>query len=323
MKINRTVAIIGECMIELSGQPFLPQQQRFGGDTLNTALYLARLIPTLHPQYITGLGTDNYSALMQKAWEKEGINCQSIITIPEKLPGLYAIEIDTRGERSFHYWRSDAAARYIATDNRFVAHLDTLPDDSVIYLSGISLAILTPKGKEALVTQLIRLKQRGITLIVDSNYRPRLWDLIPHAQEWFEKLYRLSDIALVTGDDEQALWQQPSLTEQKIVERLHQWGNNNVIVKLGAKGAFWSDGENTGYICPKPIQHVIDTTAAGDSFNAGFIAAWLQNYPLPTCCLWGNTLAGLVIQHHGAIIPHNITDSFYSLIKDNHETVNC
>ncbi|TBL32815.1 sugar kinase, partial [Klebsiella oxytoca] len=70
-------------------------------------------------------------------------------------------------------------------------------------------------------------------------------------QEWFEKLYRLSDIALVTGDDEQALWQQPSLTEQKIVERLHQWGNKNVIVKLGAKGAFWSDGENTGYICPK------------------------------------------------------------------------
>lgn len=109
-----------------------------------------------------------------------------MITIPEKLPGLYAIEIDTCGERSFHYWRSDAAARYIATDNRFATHLDTLPDDSVIYLSGISLAILTPKGKEALITQLIRLKQRGLTLIVDSNFRPRLWDLIPHAQEWFE-----------------------------------------------------------------------------------------------------------------------------------------
>ena len=80
---------------------------------------------------------------------------------------------------------------------------------------------------------------------------------------------------------------------------------------------------NTGYICPKPIQHVIDTTAAGDSFNAGFIAAWLQTTPLPTCCLWGNTLAGLVIQHHGAIIPHNITRFILFTIKDNHETVNC
>ncbi|MBI6530939.1 sugar kinase [Proteus vulgaris] len=323
MKTNRTVAIIGECMIELSGQPFLPQQQRFGGDTLNTALYLARLIPTLHPYYITGLGTDTYSTLMQKAWEEEGINCQYIITIPEKLPGLYAIEIDPCGERSFHYWRNDAATRYIATDSRFTTHLNALPNNSVIYLSGISLAILTPEGKESLLTQLIHLKQRGITLIVDSNYRPRLWDSIPHAQEWFEKLYRLSDIALVTGDDEQMLWQQPVLTEQDIAQRLHQWGNQNVIVKLGAHGAFWSDGIDTGYLSPKPIDYVVDTTAAGDSFNAGFIAAWLQNNRLPTCCLWGNTLAGLVIQHHGAIIPHQVTDSFYTLIKDNHDTVNC
>lgn len=323
MKTNKTVAVIGECMIELSGQPFLPQQQRFGGDTLNTALYLSRLIPSLHPHYITGLGTDTYSALMQKAWEDEGINCQSVITIPEKLPGLYAIEIDACGERSFHYWRNDAAARYITTDRRFATHLNTLPDNSVIYLSGISLAILTPEGKEALLSQLIHLKQRGFTLIVDSNYRPRLWDSIPHAQEWFEKLYSISDIALVTGDDEQILWQNPALTEQDIAQRLHQWGNQNVIVKLGANGAYWSDGKNTGYIFPKPIDSVIDTTAAGDSFNAAFIAAWLQNYSLPTCCLWGNTLAGLVIQHYGAIIPHEITDSFYTLIKDNHDTVNC
>ncbi|QIF95012.1 sugar kinase [Proteus vulgaris] len=323
MKTNRTVAIIGECMIELSGQPFLPQQQRFGGDTLNTALYLSRLEPSLHPRYITGLGADTYSTLMKKAWEEEGINCQSVITIPEKLPGLYAIEIDPCGERSFHYWRNDAAARYIAADSRFTTHLNALPNNSVIYLSGISLAILTPKGKESLLTQLIHLKQRGITLIVDSNYRPRLWDSIPHAQEWFEKLYRLSDIALVTGDDEKMLWQQPILTEQSIAQRLHQWGNQNVIVKLGAHGAFWSDGIDTGYIAPKPIDSVVDTTAAGDSFNAGFIAAWLQNNHLPTCCLWGNTLAGLVIQHHGAIIPHKVTDSFYTLIKDNHDTVNC
>lgn len=323
MKTNKTVAVIGECMIELSGQPFLPQQQHFGGDTLNTALYLSRLIPSLHPHYITGLGTDTYSALMQKAWEDEGINCQSVITIPEKLPGLYAIEIDACGERSFHYWRNDAAARYITTDHRFAEQLNALPDNSVIYLSGISLAILTPEGKEALLTQLIHLKQRGFTLIVDSNYRPRLWDSIPHAQEWFKKLYSISDIALVTGDDEQLLWQYSASTEQDIAQRLHQWGNQNVIVKLGASGAYWSDGKNAGYISPKPIDSVIDTTAAGDSFNAAFIAAWLQNHSLPTCCLWGNTLAGLVIQHHGAIIPHEITDSFYTLIKDNHDTVNC
>lgn len=310
-------------MIELSGQPFQPQQQRFGGDTLNTALYLSRLIPSLHPAYITGLGTDTYSALMQQAWENEGINCQWVIPIPEKLPGLYAIEIDKQGERSFHYWRNDAAAKYIATNNQFSSHLDALPNHSVVYLSGISLAILTPEGKKALLTQLEQLKKRGITLIVDSNYRPRLWDSIAHAQEWFEKLYRLCDIALVTGDDEQMLWQQPTLTETAIAQRLHQWGNQSVIVKLGSHGAYWSQNNDSGYVCPKPIDSIIDTTAAGDSFNAAFIAAWLQKQNLPTCCLWGNTLAGLVIQHHGAIIPRKVTDLFYLLIKDNHDTVNC
>ncbi|HCH49481.1 MAG TPA: sugar kinase [Proteus sp.] len=323
MNINNTVAIIGECMIELSGQPFQPQQQRFGGDTLNTALYLSRLMPALHPVYITGLGADAYSKLMQQAWEQEGINCQSIITIPEKLPGLYAIEIDPQGERSFHYWRNDAAARYIATDKRFTQYLNQLPDHSVVYLSGISLAILPQEGKQALLSQLSKLKKRGITLIVDSNYRPRLWNSIDDAQIWFEKLYQLSDIALVTGDDEQLLWQQGSLSETAIAERLHQQGNHSVIVKLGSRGAFWSKDGLSGYITPKPIDNVIDTTAAGDSFNAAFIAAWLQKKCLPSCCLWGNTLAGLVIQHHGAIIPHEITDLFYLLIKDNYDAVNC
>lgn len=105
------VAFFGECMVELSGEPL---RRTFGGDTLNTALYLARLGRNrgIDVSYATGLGEDKLSVEMKRAWNDEYIDTSLIETVSDKQPGLYLVETDVNGERTFLYWRNDSAAKY-------------------------------------------------------------------------------------------------------------------------------------------------------------------------------------------------------------------
>lgn len=303
MKKEKKLAIIGECMIELSGKPFESQQQNFGGDSLNTAVYLSRLQPDVAVQYMTGLGTDQYSQSMLSAWQNEGIDTCLVSQNETKIPGLYAIAIDASGERTFSYWRNDSAARYMCEHNDFEQNIASLIDADLLYLSGISLAILPDAGKDKLLTALATLKQAGVKIAVDSNYRPRLWQNPAHAQLWLNKLYQLSDIALVTGDDEDLLLGTEDTDPTIIAQRLHDLGINQVVVKLGSEGAMWSQAGQQGTVTGNKVDQVVDTTAAGDSFNAAYLAAWCSEQSMAECCAWGNSLASQVIQHKGAVIP--------------------
>ncbi|WP_372019645.1 sugar kinase [Photobacterium swingsii] len=302
---QKKVAIIGECMIELSGKPFEQQMQSYGGDTLNTAVYLSRLCTGLTPYYVTGLGCDSYSQNMRAMWQQEGIDTSLVLTMEGKLPGLYAIQIDDFGERSFHYWRNDSAARYLCEHNGFFAVVEQLKTMDLIYLSGISLAILPDEGKTALLHALASLKQHSVKIAVDSNYRPRLWPNPSDARKWLDRLYQLSDIALVTADDEDLLLDQDNAPPEQIADRLHHLGIDQVVVKLGADGAMWSCHQERGVVAGQKVDQVVDTTAAGDSFNGAYLAAWCHGMSMAESCYWGNALAAQVIQCKGAIVPTN------------------
>ncbi|EGQ8175655.1 TPA: sugar kinase [Vibrio vulnificus] len=316
---QKKIAIIGECMIELSGQPFQLQTQSFGGDTLNTAVYLSRLQEGLAPYYVTGLGCDSYSQLMKQSWQQEGINTSLVVNVEDKLPGLYSIQIDDQGERSFHYWRSDSAARYLCEQPQFEQLVEQLKPMDLIYLSGISLAILADDSKAILLGALARLKQHGVKVAVDSNYRPRLWRNRFEARNWLEQLYRLSDIALVTGEDEELLLGLEDTPAELIAERLHLLGVEQVVVKLGAKGAMWSHAGQRGYVVGNRVSQVVDTTAAGDSFNGAYLAAWCSGMSMAECCHWGNKLAAQVIQFKGAIIAKQSTRLISTLMSEQNE----
>jgi len=103
------VACIGECMIELKQAEGGLCSRGFGGDTLNTAVYLARLGAGV--DYITALGDDVLSDEMIAGWAAEGVGTQRVLRLPGKLPGLYMIQTDAKGERRFFHWRDSAAAR--------------------------------------------------------------------------------------------------------------------------------------------------------------------------------------------------------------------
>ncbi|UAB73154.1 sugar kinase [Vibrio sp. SCSIO 43132] len=304
----KRISIIGECMIELNGEPFGSMWQTYGGDTLNAAVYLCRELEnypnSADVQYVTALGTDALSRGIESRWQDEGINTQSVLKDEKRVPGAYLIQLDQQGERTFLYWRSESAARYLLQHPDFPTLRASTSGSDVAFLSGISLAILPDEDKATLYEWLGELRQSGTEIAFDSNFRPALWEDIDSVKEAYLNVYKNTDITLVTFDDEQALW--GDVSPQDTFSRLNELGVRIVVIRLGEEGCLVQDFSASNGFIPvptEPVKHVVDTTSAGDSFNGAFFAAYLNNQTLDECCKRGNQLAGKVIQHKGAIVP--------------------
>jgi 2-dehydro-3-deoxygluconokinase len=253
--------------------------------------------------YVTGLGTDGMSAEMLAAWEREGVNTACVQRLPDRLPGVYMIETDPDGERRFHYWRKDAAARHWLAAPGAGKVLDELASARMVYLSGISVAILSPSDRDLLISTLARCRAAGGSVVFDNNYRPRLWEDANTARDVYGRVLAHADIALLTLDDEVALYGPADVAD--VIERTRTLGVGEVVVKCGgAPCVVWHDGR-VHEVAPQPVKDVIDTTAAGDSFGAAYMAARLSGKGPEDAARAGHRLAGTVIRHRGAIIPRD------------------
>ncbi|EJL87642.1 sugar kinase [Pantoea sp. GM01] len=302
---QKKIAIIGECMIELSekGENI---KRGFGGDTLNTAVYLARLSDNqqLRVDYVTALGTDSFSDQMIAAWQQEQVQTQLIQRLDNKMPGLYFIETDEHGERTFWYWRNDAAARFWLDSAQADDICQQLAHYDYLYLSGISLAILPEASRNKLMALLSACRQNGGKVIFDNNYRPRLWADQASAQQAYAEMLRHTDMAFLTLDDEDLLWGEQPL--ETVIARTRAAGVQEIAIKRGADSCLVAVGD-------EPLREVaaiklakekvVDTTAAGDSFSAGYLAVRLAGGSAEDAAARGHLTASTVIQHRGAIIP--------------------
>lgn len=290
---------IGECMVELSRRAD-GLSLGYGGDTFNTAVYAARL--GLDVAYATALGDDPYSQAIADLAESEKVAMAGVPRLAGRVPGLYVIETDDKGERRFYYWRDSAPARSLfelAEAETLIARIETA---AIAYFSGITLSLYAPAGLERFAQVLARAKAGGASIAFDGNYRPRGWGGDPaRAQAVFARFLPLVDIMLPTFDDEQALW--GDATPQDTLKRLAGHGIGEVAVKDGTNGAFLRQGGVDSHVPVPEAVSPVDTTAAGDSFNAGYIAARRHGRPPEEAALQGHRLAARVITHRGAIIP--------------------
>lgn len=298
------IVSIGECMVELARGGDGRFGLAFGGDTFNAAVYLARA--GLPVAYATVLGDDAYSQGIRKLAQLEGVATDLIATAAGRMPGLYLIET-SGGERTFHYWRERAPARELFELPAGAVTAAAMAQASAVYFSGITLSLYSPEGLEHFAAALATARAAGARIVMDNNYRTRGWaGDTDRARATFERFWRLADVALPTFEDEQALWGDTS--PDQTLSRLAALGVREVVVKNGAAGAVvLAHAEIAEVPCPAPLTPV-DTTAAGDSFNAGYLAARLRHAPPRDAARLGHRLAAAVIQHRGAIVPRTATE---------------
>ncbi|MCY6381976.1 sugar kinase [Hoeflea prorocentri] len=304
--MGRKIACVGEAMVELSldaeGQT---AQIGFAGDTLNTAVYLERAGAKAHKvAFVSQVGRDSFSDRMIAFIEGEGVSTAGIVRDDERLPGLYAISTDAHGERSFSYWRENSAARLLFCSDHG-ADFSSLDEFDVVYLSAITLAILQPDVRTALMGWLQVFRERGGLFAFDSNYRPRLWESVEAARDAVSRAWSLCDIGMPSVDDEMALF--GDADPMAALARLSASGIVTGALKRGAEGPVPINAPADPSIRFSPATSVVDTTAAGDSFNGAFLAALLSGRPLGEAMLAGHDCAARVIGVRGAIIPRELS----------------
>lgn len=295
------LAAIGECMLEIThpnGQDLSELKLDFGGDTLNTLVYASRL--GINVSYCTALGVDNYSEWLLSKWKEENIKTDFVFSSPQKIPGIYSIQTDSMGERSFKYWREDSAAKDLFNLVNTTLLVDKLSEMDVIYLSGISASIFSEENREKLLEVLRCLKDKGKTIAYDGNYRPRNWLNKEEAQRWNYQFLRIVDWYLPTLSDERLLYDLESVDD---VFHFHaEHGVSELVVKNGKSGASVYSGQQQINVPVSSILKPVDTTSAGDAFNAGYIAARMHGQNPYESAVVGHDIAGQVIMHRGAIM---------------------
>lgn len=293
------VLAIGECMAELAPTGTGDDLRLgFAGDTFNTAWYLNRCAPDVKVSYLTCVGDDAISDKMRAFICASGIDDGFVQTAKGKTVGLYMISLNN-GERSFSYWRGQSAVKDLANDP---AVLDqAMADADLIYFSGITLGILSPQGRANLLAALRNARTAGKTIAFDPNLRPRLWAPDTEMTDTIMQGAAVSDIALPSFDDE-AEWFNDA-APLATVDRYLAVGATTVIVKNGVAPVIYVAPSECGEAPVTPVETMIDSTAAGDSFNAGVFAQLANNTPLAQSVAYGCALSRAVVQQRGALVP--------------------
>ena len=297
------VASIGECMIELSQATGGLLSRSYGGDTLNTAVYLARLGVSV--DYVTALGDDPWSEEMVHAWEAEGVGTSLVVRVPGRLPGLYVISTDAVGQRTFYYWRDSAPARLLFDVPQTPAIIQALTGYDAVYFSGVTLSLYGDAGRARLFEALDGARARGARIVFDTNFRPRGWPDQALARSAFRAALAGADVVLASTEDLGLLFGDDGLAELPTMDPRIE-----VVLKLAEPAVRIYHGNAERTVAAEPVEGVVDTTAAGDSFAAAYLAARLRGAAPADAALAGHRLAGAVVRHRGAIIPRSAMPKF-------------
>jgi 2-dehydro-3-deoxygluconokinase len=292
------VIALGECMVELSLTGPASALVGAAGDTFNTAVYLQRL--GAQTAYGTALGHgDPFSLGILARMADEGMSTELVVQADGRAPGLYAIQRDAKGERTFYYWRSESPARdyYELMDLQKLRA--ALLAAELIYVSAITLAVVREAGRATLMPLLGEAAKAGVAVAFDTNYRARLWPDAAAARAAIEAAIATSrylsvseqDIAAFGGGAPEAFAQSWAA---RGVEVLLRYEDRRIEVRCG---------QAVERFAPARAIPAVDTTGAGDSFNAGYLAARLKGRPVREAVDAARRLASVVVQHPGAIIP--------------------
>jgi 2-dehydro-3-deoxygluconokinase len=298
------VICIGECMVELRATGADTFARAYAGDAYNTAVYLKRSLAEAHVQFLTGTGDDALSRAMREAWRAEGIDGALAFTVNGGSPGLYLIENDVRGERRFHYWRSHSAAR------RWLALLEDRDETvlwgaDVVYLSGISLAILSPTERARAIELLRRLRAHVGRIAFDPNVRLALWETAQAAAATIEEALSIADIALPSTEDAGLLLGIDDPIEQ--INRLQRIGVPEIALTLGAGGCLVADGDVRARLPAPHVASIVDTSGAGDAFNGAYLATRLRGGSAAEAARSGLALGSRVVTYAGAVVPFSVS----------------
>jgi len=295
------ITVLGECMVELSpeasdgGAPLY--RMGYAGDTFNTAIYMARLGDEV--AYCTALGQgDPFSEGVLATMRREAMDTRLVRQVENRLPGLYAIVLDEHGERKFHYWRERAPIRDLFSAHTADQLIEAAKASDLVYLSGVTLAVIGDIGRARLKDVLTYVHSHGVAVALDFNYRPALWPSAEAARAALDGVVPACRYVSLSSEDSRPLY------GREAEDLASEWAAAGAEVvardESHAVNVHRPDGR-TETPAPSRVK-AVDTTGAGDSFNAAYLSSRLAGLSIGDSVKRGHDLAGTVVGCKGAIV---------------------
>lgn len=295
---------VGEAIVELARGADGRFALASSGDTFNAAIYLARAGTGAAVAFASALGDDPFSGAIVSLAAAEGIATDLIVRVPGRLPAVALADADVKGQRRTYVWRAAAPAGDLFELPHWGRSAESLTAARLIYFSGITLSLYSNVGLGRFLAAVELARNQGAQVAFDGNFRPDAWrgDL-SRARTVFAEALKRVDIALPAYDDEAVLWGDPS--PESTVERLQAFGVHEIVVKNGPNSALVASADTRDMVPVPEVVVPVDPTAAGDGFNAGYLAARLSGRGPVDAAMAAHRLAGQVIRHRGSIVPRS------------------
>lgn len=273
-------------------------KRAYGGDVLNTLVISARLGSRVG--FISKIGDDPFGPALRREWQHEGVDLTCCPLVPG-VNGVYFISLLPNGEREFSYRRASSAAQTLKPQDISLAYLKQA---RILLLSGITQAI--SEGAQAATLAAARLARSiGVVVAYDPNKRPELWRARggnAAARAAVNEVLPFVDLLLpsLPADADVLTWKSEAPRESAVA--LMEHGVSFVGIKLGADGCqLMTRDESNSVVRPSPGVKIIDTTGAGDAWNAGLLHALTMGESLMEASSQANAVAAQSLQHRGAI----------------------
>ncbi len=298
------IAIIGECLIELSANGSLADtstlNKYFGGDTVTTAVAVARLGGNV--TYLTKVGNDGFSEFIISSLQKENIDT-SLIKTNDEQNGMYIVSHTLDNKEVLYYKRKTAATKLSIED----FSEESIKKLKLIYSTGV-VQSLSASSRE-LVRESFRIaKENDVMTAYDPNYTSCFMNS-DDTKEYFEEIIDFTDVIFLSlKNDAVKLYDIESM--DKVMHYMWDRGVKIVVIKSHIDNGYYT-GYNGDISFTEfyNTQKAIDTTASGDVFNGGFLYALTNGYAPADAAKFASIVSGLQTQNYGAIqsIPYKET----------------
>ncbi len=267
---------------------------RTAGAESNTAVGLAKL--GMDAAWFSKLGEDEFGYYIRNQIRSEGVDCSRLLFDPCHRTGVMFKQFSA-GETRVFYYRENSAASHLGPEDIAAVLPDLLEGASVLHLSGVT-PVLSESCREAVLAALALAKERGVAVSFDPNIRRKLWGTTDYTP-LLRDLTLQSEIVLLGLDEAQTLFgvQEPEAAFDILFRR---GCARLAAIKDGARGAWVADGKNRLQIPPHPCRPV-DPVGAGDGFNAGLLAGYIQGKSLEQAGRMGAVCGALATEVPGDV----------------------
>ncbi len=294
MKIN--VCSIGEAMIEISNIKNSLYNQSFAGDTLNFCNYLDK--EKINAFFLSAIGKSEINQSLLDFVKSKKISTKYIKKINQFEVGLYLIKNKDNGEKQFFYWRDESAAKHYFNNIDFINLYKELKNFDYIYFSGITLSIIHISKLNNFIKLLKLLKSKKIKIVFDFNIRPSRWNK-KNLNNFFDSVLKFVDICFLSGEDMNYWKNKNNIKSYDQIVRKYKLKHS--IFRKNAKFTYVFLNKTRYVFKNKLLKTVVDTSGAGDGFNAAYLSNFIVNNDPVLALKAGSSLGSKIVMKKGAI----------------------